>query len=101
MPIRGHAKVLSWLLLHGGEITTDSWGGTPLHDAAENGELECCQILVVNGADLSVRDQDGYTAADLADYNGHSHCAQYLRTVENMVLRRPGEHVGSTRVPAA
>lgn len=37
---RGHAKVLSWLLLHGGEIVTDNWGGTPLHDAAENGELE-------------------------------------------------------------
>lgn len=46
---------------------------------------QCCQILVVNGADLSIRDQDGYTAADLADYNGHIHCAKYLRTVENMV----------------
>ncbi|XP_064027928.1 espin-like isoform X1 [Pogoniulus pusillus] len=94
---RGHAKVLSWLLLHGGEITADSWGGTPLHDAAENGELECCQILVVNGADLSVRDQDGYTAADLADYNGHSHCAQYLRTVENMSV----EHRVLSRDPSA
>uniref|UniRef100_A0A8D0FE15 Uncharacterized protein n=1 Tax=Strix occidentalis caurina TaxID=311401 RepID=A0A8D0FE15_STROC len=82
--VRGHAKVLSWLLLHGGEITADGWGGTPLHDAAENGELEV-GILVVNGADLSIRDQDGYTAADLAEYNGHGHCAQYLRTVENMV----------------
>uniref|UniRef100_A0A8C0TYW6 Espin n=1 Tax=Cyanistes caeruleus TaxID=156563 RepID=A0A8C0TYW6_CYACU len=95
---RGHAKVLSWLLLHGGEITADGWGGTPLHDAAENGELE---ILVVNGADLSIRDQDGYTAADLADYNGHNHCAQYLRTVENMVRRcrgqGRGEHTGSTQ----
>lgn len=134
---RGHAKVLSWLLLHGGEIVADLWGGTPLHDAAENGELEvragrgrarrpgesgrggrpllaprsqhssapvprsrlpargphcaplqCCQILVVNGAELDVRDRDGYTAADLADYNGHSHCTRYLRTVENLV--RPG-----------
>ncbi|XP_074416398.1 espin isoform X2 [Larus michahellis] len=94
---RGHAKVLSWLLLHGGEITTDGWGGTPLHDAAENGELECCQILVVNGADLSVRDQDGYTAADLADYNGHGHCAQYLRTVENMSV----EHRVLSRDPSA
>ncbi|XP_029911402.1 espin isoform X2 [Myripristis murdjan] len=82
---RGHAKVLSWLLLHGGEIITDSWGGTPLHDAAENGELECCQILVVNGVDLGIRDQDGFSAADLAEYNGHSQCAKYLRTVENMV----------------
>lgn len=42
---RGHAKVLSWLLLHGGEIVTDNWGGTPLHDAAENGELEVCVCL--------------------------------------------------------
>lgn len=128
---RGHAKVLSWLLLHGGQISADLWGGTPLHDAAENGELEvrarqgagpwagsagalcwrralstalaphwgpgsrsgdltacplqCCQILVVNGAELHVRDRDGYTAADLSEYNGHNHCTRYLRTVENLV----------------
>lgn len=43
---RGHAKVLSWLLLHGGEIVTDNWGGTPLHDAAENGELEVGELLI-------------------------------------------------------
>nr|XP_043893116.1 espin isoform X2 [Solea senegalensis] len=93
---RGHAKVLSWLLLHGGEIVTDSWGGTPLHDAAENGELECCQILVVNGVDLGIRDQDGFTAADLAEYNGHSQCAKYLRTVENMSV----EHRVLSRDPS-
>lgn len=52
---------------------------------------------MVNGADLSIRDQDGYTAADLADYNGHGHCAQYLRTVENMVQwHAVGECTGST-----
>ncbi|CAN0569751.1 unnamed protein product [Rangifer tarandus platyrhynchus] len=94
---RGHAKVLSWLLLHGGEIAADLWGGTPLHDAAENGELECCQILVVNGAELDVRDRDGYTAADLADYNGHSHCTRYLRTVENLSV----EHRVLSRDPSA
>eukprot|EP00079_Xenopus_tropicalis_P028106 XP_012822811.1 PREDICTED: espin isoform X1 [Xenopus tropicalis] len=94
---RGHAKVLSWLLLHGGEICTDNWGGTPLHDAAENGELECCQILVVNGIKLGIRDLDGYTAADLAEYNGHFHCAKYLRTVENMSV----EHRVLSRDPSA
>ncbi|XP_069579526.1 espin isoform X1 [Brachyistius frenatus] len=93
---RGHAKVLSWLLLHGGEIVTDNWGGTPLHDAAENGELECCQILVVNGVDLGIRDQDGFTAADLAEYNGHSRCAKYLHTVENMSV----EHRVLSRDPS-
>lgn len=130
---RGHTKVLSWLLLHGAEISQDLWGGTPLHDAAENGELEvrvaregrggagpgagarappggcrlslqplwsagrgrtqpspprplqCCQILVVNGAGLEVRDHDGYTAADLSDFNGHTHCSRYLRTVQTLV----------------
>lgn len=46
---------------------------------------QCCQILVVNGVDLGIRDQDGFTAADLAEYNGHEQCAKYLRTVENMV----------------
>ncbi|XP_073937585.1 espin isoform X4 [Castor canadensis] len=93
---RGHAKVLSWLLLHGGEISADLWGGTPLHDAAENGELECCQILVVNGAELDVRDRDGYTAADLSDYNGHRRCTRYLRTVENLSV----EHRVLSRDPS-
>lgn len=35
--------------------------------------------------DLGIRDQDGFSAADLAEYNGHHQCAKYLRTVENMV----------------
>lgn len=51
---RGHAKVLSWLLLHGGEITTDHWGGTPLHDAAENGELEVSGLCPALGAQSEV-----------------------------------------------
>lgn len=41
---------------------------------------------MVNGVDLGIRDQDGFTAVDLAEYNGHSQCAKYLRTVENMVI---------------
>lgn len=36
--------------------------------------------------DLAIKDQDGFTAAELAEYNGHNQCAKYLRTVENMVL---------------
>ncbi|KAL4622570.1 hypothetical protein GN956_G19739 [Arapaima gigas] len=93
---RGHTKVLSWLLLHGGEIVSDNWGGTPLHDAAENGELECCQVLVVNGVDLAIRDQDGFSAADLAEYNGHTQCSKYLHTVENMSV----EHRVLSRDPS-
>lgn len=39
----------------------------------------------MNGVDLGIRDQDGFSAADLAEYNGHAQCAKYLRNVENMV----------------
>ncbi|XP_069752634.1 espin-like protein isoform X2 [Narcine bancroftii] len=81
----GHAKVLDQLLRMGAEMLKDNWGGTPLHDAAENGELECCQILVMNHMDPTIQDEDGYTAAELADYNGNVECAMYLRHVEKML----------------
>ncbi|XP_041061557.1 espin-like protein [Carcharodon carcharias] len=80
----GHAETLDKLIRMGVRILKDHWGGTPLHDAAENGELECCQILVMNRVDPTVRDDDGYTAAELADYNGNVECAKYLRHIEEM-----------------
>ncbi|KAG2462126.1 espin-like protein [Polypterus senegalus] len=80
----GHHRILERLLRMGAKIIKDHWGGTPLHDAAENGELECCQILVMNNVDPEIQDRDGYTAADLAEYNGHTECANYLKRVEQL-----------------
>lgn len=37
---RGHYCILERLLHMGSKVIMDYWGGTPLHDAAENGELE-------------------------------------------------------------
>lgn len=37
---RGHYCILDRLLHMGSKVIKDYWGGTPLHDAAENGELE-------------------------------------------------------------
>ncbi|KAM9664860.1 espin-like protein isoform 1-T1 [Trichechus inunguis] len=81
----GHTPILDRLLLMGAPIVKDSWGGTPLHDAAENGQMECCQTLVSHHVDPSLRDEDGYTAADLAEYHGHQDCAQYLRDMARPV----------------
>lgn len=39
----------------------------------------------MNHADPTVQDDDGYTAAELADYNGNVECAMYLRHVGQMV----------------
>uniref|UniRef100_A0A3Q2CT17 Uncharacterized protein n=1 Tax=Cyprinodon variegatus TaxID=28743 RepID=A0A3Q2CT17_CYPVA len=82
---RGHYCILELLLYMGSKVIKDFWGGTPLHDAAENGELECCKILLANGANPTDEDIDGFTAADLAEYNGHSECARYLRAIEKNV----------------
>ncbi|XP_069321470.1 espin-like protein isoform X2 [Eulemur rufifrons] len=81
----GHTPILDRLLLMGAPLLRDAWGGTPLHDAAENGQLECCQTLVSHHVDPSLRDEDGYTAADLAEYHGHQDCAQYLREMARPV----------------
>ncbi|XP_004701927.1 espin-like protein [Echinops telfairi] len=81
----GHTPILDRLLLMGAPIMRDSWGGTPLHDAAENGQMECCHTLVSHHVDPSLQDEDGYTAADLAEYHGHQECAQYLRDVARPV----------------
>ncbi|XP_043984572.1 LOW QUALITY PROTEIN: espin-like protein [Gambusia affinis] len=79
---RGHRCILEKLLHVGSKVIKDFWGGTPLHDAAENGELEICKILLANGANSTEEDIDGFTAADLAEYNRHSECARYLRAIE-------------------
>ncbi|KAG7326381.1 hypothetical protein KOW79_009782 [Hemibagrus wyckioides] len=78
----GHCRILERLLRTGSKVIKDDWGGTPLHDAAENGEMECCRILLNHGVSPSERDVDGFTSADLAEYNGHYECARYLRSVE-------------------
>uniref|UniRef100_A0A8C5C1N8 Uncharacterized protein n=1 Tax=Gadus morhua TaxID=8049 RepID=A0A8C5C1N8_GADMO len=88
---RGHRRLLETLLHLGSKVTRDYWGGTPLHDAAENGELECCKVLLAGLADSSEQDIDGFTAADLAEYNGHYDCARYLRNVQANVRPPHGQ----------
>lgn len=49
---------------------------------------QCCQTLLSHRVDPFLRDEDGYTAMDLADYHGHQDCAQYLREMSRPV--KPG-----------
>ena len=37
---RGHAQSVRWLLANGCKINKDNLGGSPLHDAAEHGQVE-------------------------------------------------------------
>ncbi|KAL4630708.1 espin-like protein [Arapaima gigas] len=82
----GHPRILERLFRMGAKVIKDYWGGTPLHDAAENGELEarCCRVLLVHQVSPLEQDKDGFTAADLARYNGHYECANYLRAAKKL-----------------
>ncbi|XP_066477586.1 espin-like protein [Tiliqua scincoides] len=86
----GHAAIVDRLLLMGAEVVLDYWAGTPLHDAAKNGHLKCCQMLLSHQVDPRACDGDGYTAWELAEYNGHRQCARYLQEAEHLVDQQCG-----------
>ena len=46
-------------------------GVTPLHRAAENGNADICSVLLMNGADPTLRRADGATPLELARREGH------------------------------
>lgn len=50
-----------------------------LQAAAESGHESIVRLLVHYGANVSHRDEDGRSAADLAEKNGHSRVAALLR----------------------
>lgn len=52
---------------------------TALMEAAASGETEAAAMLLEHGADPSLRDPEGRSAADYAQENGHPDLAQRLR----------------------
>eukprot|EP00047_Mylnosiga_fluctuans_P003537 m.229643 g.229643 ORF g.229643 m.229643 type:complete len:963 (-) comp11932_c0_seq1:191-3079(-) len=47
-------------------------GGTPLHRAAFSGQVLCANVMMSCGADISARNSQGLTPADVATLHGHS-----------------------------
>jgi uncharacterized protein len=57
-------------------------GYTPLHAAAQNGDVELIDLLLDRGARLDARTDDGRTPADLAEAANHPMLAKRLRVGE-------------------
>jgi ankyrin repeat protein len=51
---------------------------TPLHCAAEQGDIEQVQLLIANGADINSRDQYGQTPLERAAFAGHIKVVELL-----------------------
>jgi ankyrin repeat protein len=52
---------------------------TPLHLAAQQGNIDIIILLLENGADISLRTDMGMTASDLAFEKGFKEIAEILR----------------------
>ena len=59
----GHVAILEWLLHHSlaSGVEQDDYGATPIHDAAEQGQLKCLHVFYSHSVDLNYRDCDGLT----------------------------------------
>ncbi|MDI5925209.1 sigma-70 family RNA polymerase sigma factor [Rhizobium leguminosarum] len=73
------ASVLLHLRRHAPINGRDAYGRTPLMIAATNGRSGICELLVLEGADVSLSDADGWTAVDLATRYGHHVIASNLQ----------------------
>lgn len=59
----GHVAILEWMLHHSlaTGLEQDDFGATPVHDAAEQGQLECLHVFYNHSVDLNKEDCEGLT----------------------------------------
>ena len=62
------------------ERDVDCGGRTALHWAASRGHIECCRLLIANGANSQITSFAGWTPLHSAAEAGHSSCVRYLLT---------------------
>jgi ankyrin repeat protein/beta-lactamase regulating signal transducer with metallopeptidase domain len=74
----GHTRVFSLLVQAGADIFSMSGEGSPMHRAAEEGQLNVVKRLIDLGADAGARDEDGRAPLSFAAEEGHSDVVEYL-----------------------
>lgn len=68
------------LITQGSDVNTrDKAGWTPLHLAAENGDVEVIKLLRANGAKVDAMGKDDLTPLDIARENGHTEVIKALQ----------------------
>lgn len=59
-------------------LERDDFGTTPIHDAAEQNQLECLHVFYNHSVNLEPKDSEGLTPLDLAQEKEHVRCIQFL-----------------------
>jgi hypothetical protein len=66
------AELLENIIRYGGNINSSTKDGTtPLHRAVCDGNVQMVELLLEHGADINKQDNNGWSARDLADQQGH------------------------------
>jgi hypothetical protein len=75
----GHVALVTKLAKSADLNAADRSGQTPLIAAARAGQLEMVQVLLNQGASVTVRDWSGHNALDWARDNGHAGVSELLK----------------------
>jgi ankyrin repeat protein len=72
----------------------DEYGMSTLHHASSAGNLEICNILIENGADLKLEHDDGINALHYASINGHLDVVKRLIGLEpNLIDKKTKQNL--------
>ena len=67
----------------------DKMNGTALHWASLLGQLEACQLLVENGADVNLKNKGGYSPADIARLRKNHRVERFLTSRGGTFMASP------------
>jgi len=79
--ISGDLETVQKMIELGEDVNQKSLGMRPVHFAARYNKVEILELLVANGADLSVKCDKGYTAEKYAKLSHADAALTYIETV--------------------
>jgi len=97
---KGHLDVAQFLIANGAIVDSMSLGNTtPLMMAVQSGNDQLVKLLLDKGADLKLRNDQGFTAIDIADIYDKPSISEGLRSRWLKLYKKP--YVGPAKAKAS